>query len=134
MQRIKNTNRVFLKRTSDAYHNHKRRAEKCRTLLGYTLKDLRELVSASLGDGCPYCGTTLSPASFQLDHKDPVSRGGYHSIKNLAVCCRPCNEAKGVLSGEEFSELLSLTRSWLPRIRQDLLGRLRAGGRRTRRT
>jgi 5-methylcytosine-specific restriction endonuclease McrA len=133
MPRIKNSNRVFLKRTVDAYHNHKRRAEKCRALLDYTLEDLRELIGVSLGDGCPYCGTTLNPASFQLDHKDPISRGGLHSITNITACCRPCNEAKGNMDHDEFKTLLAAITHFSHEARVGILSRLRIGGKMMRR-
>jgi hypothetical protein len=34
----------------------------------------------------------------------------------------------GLLTGEEFSQLLALVRTWHPRAGSDVLGRLRAGG------
>lgn len=55
---------------------------------------------------CPYCGVPLGKRSIlaadveeeptaQLDHMDPVSRGGEDSIRNTVFACRGCNSAKG---------------------------------------
>lgn len=56
---------------------------------------------------CPYCGVPLGKRSIlaanietdeptaQLDHMDPVSRGGEDSIRNTVFACRSCNSAKG---------------------------------------
>jgi 5-methylcytosine-specific restriction endonuclease McrA len=45
-------------------------------------------------DRCPYCQAGLHPRDKTLDHLVPVSRGGAHSIENVAVCCRRCNMRK----------------------------------------
>ena len=43
---------------------------------------------------CPYCGIDLIPSNRHLDHKDPLSRGGLHTITNLIPCCKSCNHKK----------------------------------------
>ena len=43
---------------------------------------------------CPYCGERMLPRDKTLDHMQPVSRGGKHSITNVVVCCRSCNSRK----------------------------------------
>jgi hypothetical protein len=65
-----------------------------------------------------------------LDHKTPTGRGGKHALGNLCVCCPACQQRKGALSAEEFKALLALIASWPPRAGNDLLARLRAGGKR----
>ena len=67
---------------------------------------------------------------FAFDHQTPTCRAADYSLGNLAVCCRPCNEAKGLLTAAEFRQLLALVDGWHPRARQDLLARLKAGGKR----
>jgi hypothetical protein len=44
------------------------------------------------GNRCVYCG---SPSDLTLDHVVPQSKGGEHSIDNLATCCASCNSSKG---------------------------------------
>ena len=54
---------------------------------------------------CPYCHTKFSevvsnsfnPAQIHLDHMDPLTLGGEHSIRNTVYCCGPCNIKKGDL-------------------------------------
>ena len=55
---------------------------------------------------CPYCGHDYSEWRRSLDHLDPLSKGGSHSIVNLVVCCWKCNQAKRSL---EF-------RAWVSRL------------------
>ncbi len=44
------------------------------------------------GECCSYCLTFDGP--FEIDHIDPVNRGGKHEIDNLCVACRSCNRRK----------------------------------------
>lgn len=44
---------------------------------------------------CPYCELPMPSRQKTLDHLEPVSRGGLHSIFNVLVCCRLCNSKKG---------------------------------------
>ncbi|HEX6925695.1 MAG TPA: HNH endonuclease signature motif containing protein [Longimicrobiaceae bacterium] len=43
---------------------------------------------------CPDCGRKLGPRDKSLDHIEPKSRGGAHSIFNARVVCRSCNSKK----------------------------------------
>ncbi len=43
------------------------------------------------GRQCAYCGGEFQ----ELDHLQPLVRGGAHQIENLAPSCRPCNRSKG---------------------------------------
>lgn len=51
----------------------------------------RELQDAYLGS-CAYCFTAPSVAQ---DHIVPLSRGGAHTIDNIAPACKSCNSSKG---------------------------------------
>jgi HNH endonuclease len=117
--------RAVAKRCYSIFAHHKRRAKSDRAELSYALGDLVRLVREALG--CAYCGCLLSPATFSIDHKLPTSRAVCYTLENLAVCCLPCNEAKGLLNHVEFQELLAVSRHWHPKARQDLLARLRRG-------
>lgn len=63
--------------------------------------DVRRAVLARDGDRCVYCGGIDGP--FHLDHRLPWSRGGRHTVENLAVSCRDCNLAKSALTDDEFA-------------------------------
>ena len=64
---------------------------------------------------CLYCGIALNRSKksrMQLDHKQPVSRGGTANTTNLALTCGPCNRAKGEMSLEEYQSLRFLVTGW----------------------
>ncbi len=42
------------------------------------------------GDKCVYCGGP----STGFDHLQPLSKGGLHTVENLAPCCQSCNSVK----------------------------------------
>jgi hypothetical protein len=47
------------------------------------------------GNRCVYCGERFDPVELTVDHVEPRRKGGDHSVGNLVVCCRRCNEEKG---------------------------------------
>lgn len=51
---------------------------------------------------CAYCRCPLTPKTITWDHIIPISRGGRHSIGNLAPACKPCNSAKRDRSSYEW--------------------------------
>lgn len=65
-------------------------------------------------DFCPYCGTRFDdviPDPFNespvhIDHMDPLDKGGEHSIRNVVLCCGPCNIKKGKRSFVQWLEML----------------------------
>lgn len=74
-------------------------------------------------DICPYCGnphgnlptampgnSNDQPKTAQLDHMDPISKGGEDSIRNAVYVCRSCNSSKG---NRLFVE-------WLKKLPEDL--------------
>jgi 5-methylcytosine-specific restriction endonuclease McrA len=59
---------------------------------------------------CPYCGATMTAGDRSLDHCEPLSLGGPHSISNVLVCCVPCNRAKSQLTWHDWLASLSPVR------------------------
>ena len=51
---------------------------------------------------CNYCGRTHRIRYLEIDHKQPVSRGGSNATDNLQLLCTPCNMRKGIQNDEEF--------------------------------
>lgn len=47
---------------------------------------------------CAYCGAVGE----QIDHANPVSRGGSDEITNLVLACESCNKHKGAQTIAEF--------------------------------
>ena len=66
---------------------HKYRVRKLEGAIGVvTLEESRRILSRP----CIYCGAQAE----HLDHVVPVSRGGAHSVGNLAPACADCNLSK----------------------------------------
>jgi 5-methylcytosine-specific restriction endonuclease McrA len=119
----------LLARCRKALARHRARASADGVRLPYDLPQLLELARASLQ--CYLCRLPVA-LDFQVDHRQPTGRGGKHTLDNLALTCARCNQVKGRLTEAEFRQLLALAHSWHPAAAEDLLARLRHGGRRYR--
>ena len=115
--------------TLSMYGHHKERAAHYGVVLNYTLGDLRTVVAYAVGGPCPYCGGPLTVDNFSADHVVPVGQGGSLGIGNIVICCKGCNYAKHTLAAAEFRALLALLETWPKASRENVLRRLRAGGR-----
>jgi 5-methylcytosine-specific restriction endonuclease McrA len=51
---------------------------------------------------CCYCHMPMRSQDKTLDHIVPLSRGGLHSITNVAIACRSCNVRKHARTPEEW--------------------------------
>ena len=43
---------------------------------------------------CQYCGASAPDVSLEIDHINPVAKGGTNEILNLVTACRDCNRGK----------------------------------------
>ena len=118
---------ALLARARRLLADHRTRAKRNGAALDYGLADVRQLLESS--PCCEYCRLSVAWDA-QLDHRQPIARGGRHQLGNLAVCCSRCNAMKGMLTESEFRELLTLLGLLHPAARQDVETRLLAGGRR----
>lgn len=55
-------------------------------------RKMRPAVFARDGANCQKCGST---ERLEIDHIQPLSRGGTNDLGNLQVLCLPCNRSKG---------------------------------------
>ena len=108
------------------YSYQKSRAKKFGVELSYTKEELVAHLTP-LGN-CPYCGVHLIPSKFQIDHIDPVSRGGSWDLKNLQNTCTSCNRRKHKLNDTEYRALLDFLATQSDLVRENVLARLAAGG------
>ncbi|MDU5261347.1 MAG: HNH endonuclease, partial [Clostridium celatum] len=53
---------------------------------------------------CYYCNHGVKESYRTIDHKIPVSRGGFTIPENLVMSCEKCNIEKGFLTEEEYRE------------------------------
>ncbi len=67
-------------------------------------KEERAAIARSQRHKCMYCGVRLTSDNLQIDHMDPVSRGGSNDDENLQALCRRCNTRKGNHTDDEFRE------------------------------
>lgn len=66
-----------------------------------TVPSLRKLL-ASQAHKCALSGDDLTPKSCSLDHKQPLSKGGSHTIDNVQLVTPDINRMKGSLTMDEF--------------------------------
>ena len=67
-------------------------------------KEERTAIARNQRYRCMYCGVRLTSDNLQIDHMDPVSRGGSNDDENLQALCRRCNIRKGNHTDDEFRE------------------------------
>jgi len=67
------------------------------TLAGY---EIREYLLEKWSRTCAYCGKSDVP--LQIEHIQPLAKGGTNRISNLCLSCEPCNIKKGTQSIEQF--------------------------------
>lgn len=56
---------------------------------------------------CGYCGAKIDYKDMQIDHMEPLRRGGADDLSNMLPACRSCNHYKATLTVEEFRGYLA---------------------------
>jgi 5-methylcytosine-specific restriction endonuclease McrA len=120
--------RIFQARSANIYRHQRELAAQSGCKLDYDLARLRECIKLKLGTRCPYAGEPITVRNFSADHDVPVSRGGTFQFENLRIVSQRGNELKGTLTRDEFTRLLQTLQTMEPAAKQDVLRRLRAGG------
>lgn len=77
-----------------------------------TAKDLQKWFEEQFPLHCYYTNEALSIYDINVDHKQPLTRGGTNDIDNLCVTSSHLNSAKGKMNEKEFKELLELISTW----------------------
>jgi 5-methylcytosine-specific restriction endonuclease McrA len=76
------------------YHREKSRRRKAQnrgqTPVQIPVAALRQRFN-EFGNCCAYCGTG---GDMQIEHVEPISKGGAHDIGNIVPACWPCNASK----------------------------------------
>lgn len=67
----------------------------------------RHEVWQRFGKHCAYCGQPITLKEMQIDHVNPIDRGGTNDIDNLYPACRMCNFYKGTYKLEEYRRYLA---------------------------
>lgn len=79
---------------------HRRRARKHKVSGSHGPSDIKRIRYVQK-DRCAYCMTKLKGGG-ELDHIEPISRGGSNAPRNLQMLCQPCNRAKNARDPIEF--------------------------------
>jgi 5-methylcytosine-specific restriction endonuclease McrA len=69
---------------------------------------------------CYWCKRPTTPDDREVDHIVPLTRGGHHMARNLAISCRNCNQAKSDQMPGDFMRSIRL-------LRNENISRLRRG-------
>ena len=65
-------------------------------------KDLKSELHASQSGRCMYCGRKPGIDLMDIDHKNPIAKGGSNTKRNLQLLCRSCNTRKGATTDRQF--------------------------------
>lgn len=88
-------------------HDRNCRARRKNAAGKHTAEDIRQIVISQRGR-CAYCPTRLTFRNREIDHIEPLSKGGTNYRRNIQVLCRPCNQRKRDKHPIEFSRSLGL--------------------------
>jgi 5-methylcytosine-specific restriction endonuclease McrA len=100
-------------RAQVAAANSRRRARQSGTFASrdHAVIDFYQFAAMAAFAPCAYCGQDPGTGRREVDHKTPFARGGAHSIDNLAIACRRCNNSKGEMTASEFLALPAYERT-----------------------
>jgi len=79
---------------------HRRRAREIGAEGSFTGQDIINLYNEQNGR-CGYCGITLYD-EFDIEHMNPIARGGSNWPENLILACSPCNASKHAKTHDEW--------------------------------
>lgn len=65
-------------------------------------KEISKIVFERDSYTCKYCG--IAGGTLEIDHIQPISKGGSEALDNLATSCRRCNRQKKDKTLEEFNQ------------------------------
>lgn len=87
-----------------------RRKGKAKIIISNSLEisatELNEMYKVN--PNCYYCKNPLNKENVQFDHNIPLSRGGTHTVDNLKICCKDCNQLKGTRTAIEFLDFIKI--------------------------
>ena len=67
----------------------------------FSAETKRDLHKAQSGK-CMYCGRKPGIDLMDVDHKNPMAKGGSDQKRNLQLLCRSCNTRKGATTDRQF--------------------------------
>jgi hypothetical protein len=76
---------------------------------------------------CEYSGDMLVVEDFSVDHRFPVSRGGYFGLQNLAICSKKENLRKGNMTEVEYQQFKQHVSRYVPEVQAAIWRKLEVG-------
>ncbi len=71
--------------------------------------ELKQKLYDAQGGKCMFHGGRVTIDLMDIDHKNPLSRGGSNRTQNLQILCRTCNGRKGDKTNREFRQMYKAT-------------------------
>ena len=121
---------------SKAFKAYKEGRWNIHDLLEFNVEKIRQ------NNYCWYCGKELEPSKLTKDHVFPRSKGGDNDMDNIIMVCKTCNSSKGdmdffewyaVIMVDTTEEIKHLPCPQPPYLREDIIPRLKAVGKRVAR-
>ena len=121
---------------SKAFKAYKEGRWNIHDLLEFNVEKIRQ------NNYCWYCGKELEPSKLTKDHVFPRSKGGDNDMDNIIMVCKTCNSSKGdmdlfewyaVIMVDTAEEIKHLPCPQPPYLREDIIPRLKAAGKRVAR-
>lgn len=96
-------------------------------MINYSTSKVRNIIIDIYKGQCQYCKRYLPKNVLQVDHIDPVSKGGNNIVENYTLSCQDCNIKKSgsVLEEPGRSFLLTIAKNRAESIKKQIEMRLR---------
>jgi 5-methylcytosine-specific restriction endonuclease McrA len=107
-EKINNMIRAWIDKNRERYqamknvHTRNYFAKKRKSKGMHTIEDVRKLYDEQQGR-CKVCEADILEG-YEVDHIQPISKGGDNTVNNLQLLCRFCNRSKGNKTMEEWLE------------------------------
>lgn len=98
--------RAWAKANPDrARANHRNGKARRRNVLGlHTAEDVARIFKMQRGR-CAYCRQQL-PSKFEVDHIQPIAKGGTNDARNIQLSCGKCNREKAAKDPITYAQML----------------------------
>lgn len=102
-KRWRDKNKIYNALRMGKYRVKRRSLERAATVNLYRINQWVQAVRARKQNQCYYCENPVTLEFLHFDHIIPISKGGQHSVENLCVSCKKCNQIKSAKLLSEWS-------------------------------
>ena len=97
---MNDTQKKLKKKAARLNYIHKKRAN------GGDLTN-EQMERVLLSTHCYWCKTPLDNIVSHVDHLVPISKGGKHTVSNVALTCQSCNNSKKNIMPDKFQKIIN---------------------------